>query len=98
MRIFALQLNNDIRGLDEREEYIESIVSRLDAPEWVVLPELSQPGYIGNTDIWQYADLDGRRTASWAMRTAEKYHTIISAGYLEAKDGDYYNAYMIADG
>lgn len=97
VRIFALQLNNDIRGLDEREEYIESLISRLDVPELVVLPELSQLSYIGNTDIWQYADQDGQRTASWAMRMAEKYHTIISAGYLEAKDGDYYNAYMIAD-
>ncbi|MEL7659077.1 MAG: hypothetical protein AAGU75_24565 [Bacillota bacterium] len=96
MRIFALQLNNDIRGLDEREEYIESLISRLDILSGSYCLNFHSQA-IGNTDIWKYIDPDGQRTASWAMRMAEKYHTVISAGYLEAKDGDYYNAYMIAE-
>ena len=43
MRIIALQLNNDIRGLDEREAYIESLIAKIDNPGIIVLPELSQP-------------------------------------------------------
>lgn len=98
MRIFALQLNNDIRGLGAREEYIESLIAKLDKPDIIVLPELSQPGYIGNTELWQYADQDGKRTSDWAVRMAQKYGTAICAGYLEAQDGDFFNAYLIADG
>lgn len=40
MRIFALELNNDIKGLDERMAYIESLIAELHHPDLVVLPEL----------------------------------------------------------
>lgn len=46
----ALQLNNDIRGLDAREAYIESLIAKLDNPGIIVLPELSQPGYMCSTE------------------------------------------------
>ncbi len=98
MRIIALQLNNDIRGLDEREAYIESLIAKIDNPGIIVLPELSQPSYIGNIEIWQYADIGGKRTSDWAIRMARKYGTAICAGYLEAKDDNLFNAYLIADG
>lgn len=48
-------------------------------------------------DIWQYADNDSMGTSKWAIAMAEKYHTYIAVGYLERKNGDYYNSYLIAD-
>lgn len=97
MRIFCLELNNDIKGLVEREEYIEDLISRLDRPDLVVLPELALPSYIGTVDIWRYADDNGERTGKWAMRMASKYSTYVAVGYLEKQGNDYYNSYLIAD-
>ena len=39
MRIFALELNNDIKGIEQRDQYIESLIGRLPEPDLVVLPE-----------------------------------------------------------
>ena len=97
MRIFCLELNNDIKGLVEREEYIEDLISRLDRPDLVVLPELALPSYIGTVDIWRYADDNGERTGKWAMRMASKYSTYVAVGYLEKQGNDYYNSYLVAD-
>ena len=49
MRVFALELNNDIRGLAERQAYIEGLIAQLpkqdsdelQEPALVVLPALS---------------------------------------------------------
>ena len=37
MRIFALELNNDIKGIEERKKYIEGLISKLDRPEGCVI-------------------------------------------------------------
>lgn len=96
MNIYALELNNDIKGLEQRKAYIESLVAKLENPGFVVLPELSLCSYMGSDAIWQYADIDSKDTSEWAMRIAEKYCTYISVGYLEKRGQDYYNSYMIA--
>jgi predicted amidohydrolase len=51
MRIFALELNNDIKGIAERKAYIEEIISRLPSPELVVLPELALCSYMASKKI-----------------------------------------------
>ena len=45
MRIFALELNNDIKGIEQRDQYIESLIGRLPEPDLVVLPEYRGKGY-----------------------------------------------------
>lgn len=97
MRVFILELNNDIKGIDQRKEYIESLIAKLAAPDLVVLPEVSLCSYMASQEIWQYADDCGTDTAAWAMKMAEKYQTFIGTGYLDKKEGDYYNRYLIAD-
>ena len=96
MRVFALELNNDIRGLEERKAYIEGLIARLPSPDLVVLPELSLCGFIPNQYIWQYADDKGRETTEWALRMAIKYNTYIGVGYADREYRDFYNRYMIA--
>ena len=96
MRIFALELDNDIRGIPQRLEYIEGLIARLPSPDLVVLPELAVCGYMAHPDMWKYADECGQRTAEWAVRMAEKYDTCIGAGYLDRENGEYYNRYLIA--
>ncbi len=96
MRVFALQLNNDIKGVEERKVYIESLIASLPAPDLVVLPELSACGYMASRKIWDYADPGGKDTASWAVHMAKTYHACIGAGYLDRENGDYYNRYLIA--
>ena len=96
MRVFALELDNDIKGVEERKAYIEGLIARLPAPELVVLPELSLCGYMASQRIWQYADEGGRDAASWAVRMAGKYRTYLGVGCLEHEGGDYYNRYLIA--
>lgn len=81
MRIFALELDNDIKGLEERKEYIESMIAKLPSPELVVLPELALCSYMACEEIWKYADDKGKDTAEWAIRMARKYHTYIGVGY-----------------
>ena len=66
MRIFALQLNNDIKGIEARKEYIESLIASLPSPDLVVLPELAIRSYMASQKIWEYADDCGRDTSAWA--------------------------------
>lgn len=96
MRIFALELNNDIKGIAERKAYIEELISRLPSPELVVLPELALCSYMASKKIWKYADKNGEDTCAWATEMARKYHTYIAVGYLDFDGEDYYNRYMIA--
>jgi predicted amidohydrolase len=97
MRIYALELNNDIKGIEVRKEYIESLISKLPSPDLVVLPELSICGYMASQEIWKYADDCGKDTSEWAVQMAKKYRTLIGTGYLDKEEGDYYNRYMIAE-
>jgi predicted amidohydrolase len=96
MRVFALELDNDIRGLEERKAYIEGLIERLPSPELVVLPELALCGFIPNQHIWQYADDKGKATTEWALRMAIKYNTYIGVGYADLEYNDFYNRYMVA--
>ncbi|MCM1386188.1 MAG: carbon-nitrogen hydrolase family protein [Bacillus sp. (in: Bacteria)] len=97
MRIFALTLNNDIKGIIQRKEYIESLLASLPSPDFVVLPELALCSYMASREIWQYADDCGKDAFAWTMKMAEKYHTFIGTGYLDKENGDYYNRYLVAD-
>ena len=96
MRVFALELNNDIKGIAQRKAYIEERIRSLPSPELVVLPELALCSYMASQEIWQYADDCGRDTSEWTVAMAKKYHTYIGVGYLDKENGDYFNRYMIA--
>ena len=96
MRIFALELDNDIKGIERRDTYIEGLIRKLPQPDLVVLPELSRCSYMASQAIWKYADSSGRETSEWAVRTAQACGTFIGAGYLDRENGDYYNRYLIA--
>ena len=96
MRIFALELNNDIKGIEDRKKYIEGLIVKLDRPDLVVLPELAICSYMASSEIWNYADDKGKDTAAWAVEMAQKYSTYIGVGYLDKEGDDYYNRYMIA--
>ncbi len=97
MRIFALELNNDIKGIAERKKYIESLISKLLSPGIVLLPEMAICSYMASQEAWQYADNCSKDTSAWAMEMATKYHTYIGVGYIDYENGDYYNRYLIAD-
>ena len=96
MRVFALELDNDIKGVAQRDAYIEGLIRQLPKPELVVLPELSRCSYMASQAMWKYADDCGRKTAEWAVRTAKAYSAYIGVGYLDRENGDYYNRYLIA--
>lgn len=98
MNIYLLELDNDIKGISKRKQYIEALIAKTTAPDLIVLPELALCSYMGSTEIWQYADEDSTDTSKWAIAMAEKYHTYIAVGYLEKNNSDYYNSYLIADG
>lgn len=96
MRIFTLELNNDIKGINQRKVYIESLIQKLPQPDLVVLPELALCSYMGSDAIWQYADEQGKVAINWAIETAKKFHTSIAVGFLEQENNDIYNSYLIA--
>ncbi len=96
MRIFAIELNNEIKGIAKRKEYIESIIASLPSPDFVALPELALCSYMASQEIWQYADKIGNDTTSWAKKIALKYNTYIGVGYLDWENNNYYNRYLIA--
>lgn len=96
MRLFALELNNDIKGLNARKKYIESIIAKLDHPDFVVLPELALCSYMASQELWKLADNNGYDTTNWALMIAKKYHTYIGVGYIDKEKQDYYNRYLIA--
>ena len=95
MRVFALELNNEIKGIEERKAYIEGLIARLPEPDLVVLPELALCSYIPNQTIWQYADEKGADTTQWALRMAIRYNTYIGVGYADLEYNDFFNRYMI---
>ena len=96
MRVFALELDNDLKGIPERKAYIEGLIARLPSPELVVLPELALCSYMASQAIWQYADEEGRDAGAWAVETARTYGTFLGVGFLARSGGDYYNRYLIA--
>lgn len=96
MKIFALELNNDLKGIPERKEYIEGLISNLTSPDLVLLPELALCSYIPNQKVWDYADDGGKDTSAWATEMAKKYGGYIGVGYADFENGDYFNRYMIA--
>lgn len=96
MNIYALELDNDRKGIAARKQTIESLLARLERPDLVVLPELALCSYLGNETLWQYADDAGKDTAAWARAMAEKYDTFLGVGYLEKSGGEYYNSYLLA--
>ena len=96
MRVFALELNNDLKGIEQRKAYIEDLIGKLPSPELVVLPELSLSGYMASQALWEYADDRGRDAAAWAVQTARRFQTCIGVGYVDREDGDYYNRYLLA--
>ena len=96
MRIFALELDNDIKGIERRKAYIEGLIEKLPKPDIVVLPELAICSYMASQKIWKLADDCGRDASQWTVSIAKKYNTYIGAGYLDKENGDYYNRYMIA--
>ena len=59
MRIFALELNNDIKGIKQRDQYVEELISELPEPDLIVLPELSRCRYMASQEMWKYADDQG---------------------------------------
>lgn len=97
MRIFILELNNNIKGIDKRMVYIESLISKLSNPDLVLLPELAIPSYMPNYNIWEYADKSSEITIKWSMEMAKKYNCFIGVGYADYDKGNYYNRYLIAD-
>ena len=46
MRVFALQLDSDIKGLDAHKAYVEGLVAKLPSPDLVVLLELALCSYM----------------------------------------------------
>ena len=96
MRIFALELNNDIKGIKQRDQYVEELISELPEPDLIVLPELYRCSYMASQEMWKYADDQGKETSDWAIRMAKTYNTYIGVGYLDKENGDYFNRYLIA--
>ncbi len=96
MRIFAIELDNGIKGIHKRKEYIESLIKLIPDPDLIVLPELSLCSYMASNRIWKYADDKGKDAHEWASEIARRYDTYIGIGYLAGEDGDYYNRYLIA--
>lgn len=97
MRVFALELDNTIKGLPERKQYIESLLAKVPTPDLVLLPELAICRYLPNQNIWRYADQASKETATWAMEMAGKYNTYLGIGYVDYENGEYYNRYMLVD-
>lgn len=98
MRIFALELDNDIKGLAERKQYIETLLAQLPSPDLVLLPEMAICSYMASQAAWQYADTCSQDTSAWALSMAAKYQTCLGVGYIDYEDGDYFNRYLLADG
>ncbi|WP_246597477.1 carbon-nitrogen hydrolase family protein [Faecalicatena faecalis] len=97
MRIFAMELNNDIKGIPQRKVYIENLIASLESPDIILLPEMAICSYMASQEAWKYADDCGKATSAWAKEMAQKYRTYIGVGYLDFENGDYYNRYLIAD-
>lgn len=69
MRIFALELNNDIKGIENRDRYIEELISRLPDPELVIFQNYPDAA------IWQV-----RKCGNMPMSRARK-HLIGQSGW-----------------
>ncbi len=96
MRITLIQVDNNVRGIENRLREIEKQIEKVDT-DFVVLSELSTPGYIPNENIWEYAEDNCALTKEWALLMAKKYNIYIGAGCIENDNNDVYNTYIIAN-
>jgi len=78
-----LELDNDVKGIPRRKQYIENLIAKTLKPDLIVLPELALCSYMGSIEIRQYSDKVSIDSSKWAMEMAKKYHTYIAVGYLE---------------
>lgn len=53
MNIYSLELDNDIKGISARKQYIETLIAKTIVSDLIVLPELALCSYMGSTDIGQ---------------------------------------------
>lgn len=97
MKVTVIEVDNNIIGVSERLEYIENEIKKVGKTDFVVLSELSTPGYIPNENIWEYAENNGEITKKWAVEMAKKYNIYIGAGFVEKENNDIYNSYLIAN-
>lgn len=77
MRVFALRLGSDIKGLDARKAYVEGLVAKLPSPDLVVLPELALCSYMASQDAWAFVGSCGCGASTWVVDLAERYGTYI---------------------
>ncbi len=56
----APELNNELKGIEQRKAYIEGLIALLPSPELVVLPELALCSYMVSREVWKYEDDCGR--------------------------------------
>lgn len=96
MHFAAIQVDNSVRGIENRLCMIERLLAQVRDADFVILPELSTPGYIPTPEIWDYREREGALTKAWAVSMAQKYDMYIGCGYLDHSGGEYYNAYLIA--
>lgn len=52
MNIYVLELNNDIKGILQRKQYIEALIAKTSKPDLIVLPELALCSSMGNSEVW----------------------------------------------
>ena len=75
MRIVALELNNDIKGMIQREKYIEALIEQLPAPNLSSFPNWH---FAVTWRVKRYGTMPmiaDRKRQSGLFRTALKYNT-----------------------
>ena len=97
MKITVIQVDNNITKIEDRLKDIELKIEQAPNSDFVILTELSTPGYIPNERIWQYKEKNGELTKKWAVQIAKKYNIYLGAGYVEEESGEIYNSYLIAN-
>ena len=59
MHFAAIQVDNSVRGIENRLCMIERLLAQVRDVDFVILPELSTPGYIPTPEIWDYREREG---------------------------------------
>ena len=98
LRIAAIQMDSKVGEIKENLVHAHQLLKKAAAndAQMVIFPELMPSGYTLATKIWQGAEPSNGATTNWLRMAAAQFGVYIGTSYIEAKDGHFYNTFVLA--
>lgn len=97
VRVAAIQMVCEDGQIARNIERAETLVARAaaDGAKIIVLPELMPTGFRMSAEMWDAGEPPEGATVQWLRRISRRLEIWIGTSFLEAKDGDFFNTFVL---